>query len=196
MRTCRCCCMMNESFNAVLNEWHDLTKKLNSGLLSRTMDHKKHVILKDCLLPGAASTSQLDSTAACSVREHLLQYSVQCTSNAQESTHGDTLVVILRAWRQVEWFGIGWNGWSLGSYIIVTGKRLTRDWNIDTEPGIPSSTQSSIRLVIALVGFPSNAIVVVEIEQSMRVLLLPTSLHSSVWIVCLPSVSLQPYACG
>jgi hypothetical protein len=51
------------------------------------------------------------------------------------------------------------------------------------------------RLVIALVGFPSNAIVVVEIEQSMRVLLLPTSLRSSVWIVRLlrlPSVSLQP----
>jgi hypothetical protein len=28
---------------------------------------------------GAASTSQLDSTVACSVREHPLQYSVQCT---------------------------------------------------------------------------------------------------------------------
>jgi hypothetical protein len=54
--------------------------------------------------------------------------------------------------------------------------------------------------VIALVAFPFNAIVVVEIEQSMRVLLPPTSLHSSVWIVRLlrlPSVSLQPYyACG
>jgi hypothetical protein len=35
------------------------------------------------------------------------------------------------------------------------------------------------RLVIALVDFPSNAIVVVEIEQSMSVLLLRTSLHSS-----------------
>jgi hypothetical protein len=50
------------------------------------------------------------------------------------------------------------------------------------------------RIVIALVGFPSNAIVVVEIEQSMRVLLLPTSLHSSVWIVRLLRLPLRQFA--
>ena len=45
---------------------------------------------------------------------------------------------------------------------------------------------------MALVGFPPNAIVVVEIEQSMRVLLHPTLHHSSAQIVRLlrlPSVS-------
>ena len=40
------------------------------------------------LLPGAASTSQLDSTVACSVREHPLH---SILSNAQESTYGNTL---------------------------------------------------------------------------------------------------------
>jgi hypothetical protein len=69
---------MNHSM-LFLNDWHDLTRMRNSGLLSRTTDHKKSVILKDYLLPGAASTSQLDSTVACSVREHRQQYSVQCT---------------------------------------------------------------------------------------------------------------------
>jgi hypothetical protein len=39
-------------------------------------------------LPGAASTSQLDSTVACSVREHPLH---SILSNAQESTYGNTL---------------------------------------------------------------------------------------------------------
>jgi hypothetical protein len=72
----------------------------------------------------------------------------------------------------------------------------------DSTSQLDSTVACSFRerpFVIALVGFPSNAIVVAEIEQSMRVLL-PTSLHSSVlWIVLLlrlPSVSLQPYASG
>jgi hypothetical protein len=35
--------MIDESFNAVLNECHHLTKILNSGLLSRIIDHQKEL---------------------------------------------------------------------------------------------------------------------------------------------------------